>query len=314
MTDETIQPHAPYGHPVIATLAGIAVLVIAALIVPMLAAQRPMTMLIGAGAAAGFGLWAVGFVATTRHAATGWKAGSLAILLAAGAGAGLIAHGQYQTRARADASSFAEIELGSDGAPQLPSGITGRGPISKLYAQKVKADARDSLDFNAALAKLGLANLTSPYLLEQDPRAIQNCGAIGEAGRIAEAQHRDRSAREAALATAIERASLPAGAKRGIAMVAIGTGENDARLANRRAMLDAASALCALLAKRSWYNAGGLFGFRSASDAAAFAASKQRRLAIASEGEAIEHAARDRIANGREMVRTALSKSIYAGD
>ncbi len=312
--DETIQSHARYGHPVIATLAGIAVLVIAALIVPMLAAQQPMTTLLGAGATAGLLLWVIGFVATTRHAGAGWRLGSLAILLAAGAGAGLIAHGQYQARARADASSFAEIELGTDGAPQLPSGVTGRGPISRLYARNVKSDAEDVRDFNTALAKLGLAAMTSPYLLQQDSRAIQNCAAIGQVSNIAEIQHRNRRQREAALAAAIDRASLPASARRGIATVAIGVNENDNQLANRRAMLDAASELCTLLARRSWYNDGGLFGFRSSGDAAAFEASKQRRLRIASEGEALVRAARDRITAGREQVRTASSRSIYTGD
>jgi hypothetical protein len=44
----------PYDHPVIATLVGAAMLVLGALLVPRLAPQQPLPMLLGAGA--GFAL------------------------------------------------------------------------------------------------------------------------------------------------------------------------------------------------------------------------------------------------------------------
>ena len=314
MMDDDWGPAPPQGHPVIATLAGIALLVLAALLGPWLAPQKPLPALLIAGAALGLVLWLTGFVLTTRHAGLGWKFGSLALLIGAGIGAGAVAHGQFQTRARADASSFAELELGPDGAPRLPQGISARGPISKLYAEAVQADAREQRDFAAALGRFGLAALSSPYLLQQDPRAIGNCGALDAIKQTAAEQSRQRAARRAALARAIGAANLPGQAKQGIARIAGETGGGDSLLASQQSMLDTTRALCTLLARRSWTNDGGYFGFRNGADADAFKALKARQQAIADQQGAIERAARERFTEGRDQVRDALSRSIYAGD
>ncbi|RYD49400.1 MAG: hypothetical protein EOP60_13920, partial [Sphingomonadales bacterium] len=65
--------HGPHDHPVIATLAGCAVLVAGAILVPRMLPAQPQTTLIGAFVAAGFILWLIGFVVTTRLASLGWK-------------------------------------------------------------------------------------------------------------------------------------------------------------------------------------------------------------------------------------------------
>jgi hypothetical protein len=132
----------PYDHPVIATLAGAAVLIIGALLLPRILPQQPLAMLLGTGACMALLLCAIGFAVTTRYSTLVWKLGSLLLLVVAGLGAALIAHGQYETIARADASSFAEVEFGPGGAAQLPAGAAARGPISRLFAEGVAADAQ----------------------------------------------------------------------------------------------------------------------------------------------------------------------------
>ncbi|RYE00567.1 MAG: hypothetical protein EOP61_13575, partial [Sphingomonadales bacterium] len=95
MTDEyEMEPHGPYAHPVIATLAGCVVLVAGTLLAPHFLPARPQMMLIGAGAAAGFIVWLIGLAVTTRRANFGWIAGSLLVLLGAGALAGVLTHRQ----------------------------------------------------------------------------------------------------------------------------------------------------------------------------------------------------------------------------
>jgi hypothetical protein len=312
-TDDT-GAHAPHDHPVIAMLGGCAALVIAAVVVPRLVPQQPYATLIGAGAGLALLLWAVGFVLTIRHSSIAWKLGSLAILAGAGVVAGLVAHGQYQTRARADASSFAEVEFGPQGAPQMPGDASSRGPISQLFVASVQADALADRDYAAALGKFGAGALNSPYLLQQDPRAIGHCGEIEGVRTLARDQSQARIGRRAELRHAIDATNLSGGAKRGIAIMtgtdaAVG---KDNVLTNRLAMLDATGELCTLLARRGWYNQGGYFGFNSAADKARFDSLMVRRKALAVEAAQGARGATDRMQQGRDQVRDALSRSIFA--
>jgi hypothetical protein len=298
------------GHPLIATLAGAAVLVIAALVGPRMASPLPLPALLIGGAAAGLVLWLVGFLATTRHASLLWKFGSLVLLIGAGAGAALVAHGQFQTRSRADASSFAEIDIASDGSIVLPQGIAGRGPVSALYADAVQADAAEKRAFGDALATFGAPSLNSPYLLAQNPKPIQDCAALDNVRALAVAQSAKRLDRRGALARAIGSASLPIAAKRGINQI-VGDAKADPVLANQQALLDATGELCTLLARKTWFNADAYFGFRSGADMAAFKAIGVKRAALAKDADAIDAAAKARVLAGRDVVRDALSHSIY---
>lgn len=299
-----------FGHPLIATLAGAAVLVVAALVGPRVASPLPLPALLIGGAAAGLVLWLIGFIVTTRHASLLWKLGSLVLLIGAGAGAALVAHGQFQTRSRADASSFAEIELAPDGSVVLPTGIAGRGPVSALYADAIQAEAGDKRAYSDALGKFGAPALNSPYLLEQNPKPIQDCAAIDNVRALAVSQSAKRLERRAALARAIGSASLPLAAKQGITRI-VGDAKTDPVLANQQAQLDATAALCRLLARKTWVNANAYFGFPNGADGAAFKAINEKRRALSAEADAIDSAAKTRILTGREAVRDALSRSIY---
>lgn len=299
-----------FGHPLIATLAGAAILVLAALAGPRFATPLPLPALLIGGAAAGLVLWLIGFVITTRHAKLLWKLGSLVVLIGAGLGAATIAHSQFETRSRADASTFAEIELAPDGSVILPFGAAGRGPVSALYVGAVQAEADDKRDYNSSLAAFGVTALNSPYLLKQNPHAIENCGKLDEILKLATAQSAKRLERRAALAQAIGSATLPKAAKQGITEI-VGEGKDDQLLANQRALLETTGEICRLLARKTWENINGYFGFRNPGDIATLKAIEPKRAALSREADAMELATRQRIAAGREKVRDALSRSIY---
>jgi len=305
--------HAPQDHPMIAILAGCAVLVLAAVIGPRLVAQPSYAVLVGGGTAFGVLLWAIAFAATVRRSPIAWKLGSLAILAGAGVIAGLVAHGQYQTRARADASSFAEVEFGPQGAPQFSD--DARGPISQLFITAVQADALARRDYAAALGKFGAGALNSPYLLQQDPRALGHCGEIDTVRTLAREQSTRRRKRQMAIEKASMATNLSPDAKSGIALMAGEPLAHDAEeglLENQLGTLDATQELCTLLAKRGWYNEGGYFGFNSGADKVRFDALTVRRKALAAQTAQIERAATDRMQKGRDQVRDALSRSIFA--
>lgn len=315
MTDTEPGVHAPQDHPVLAVLAGCALLVLAAVIGPGLVPQQPYAALLAGGAALGVVLWAIAVAATIRRSPLGWKLGSLAILAGAGTIAGLVAHGQYQTRVRADASSFAEIEFGPQGAPQLPADASSRGPISRLFAASLQADALAQRDYAAALGKFGAGALNSPYLLQQDPRAIGHCGEIQGIRELAHAQSVARAERQGAIEKAMLGANLSPKAKAGISMLAGEPRAHDAeeaQLSNQLRMLDATEQLCTLLARRSWHNEGGYFGFGNSGDKARFDAVTAERRKISADAAQVARAATERMRQGRDLVRDALSLSIFA--
>ena len=310
---EEAGPRGPLDHPVVATLAGAAVLVIGALLVPRFVPQQPLGTLLAIGAVAALALWAVGFAVAMQPSPVAWKLGSLVLLVVAGLGVAMVAHGQYETIARADASSFAEVEFGPGGAALVPAGAASRGPLSRMFVANVTADLQAQRDYDAAFGGLGVGNLNSPYLLERDPRMLANCGGLNTVKALAETQAAAHAQRVAAMARSLDSANLPAKAKEGIGTMA-GVGDKaDPLLANRVAMLDATNDLCGLLARRGWFNNGGYFGFRTAGDEARFRALSARRLQLAGDAATIEHAAHERMAAGRDQVRDVLSRSIFSG-
>ncbi|WP_066725469.1 hypothetical protein [Sphingomonas pituitosa] len=312
MTDHDLDvAHAaPVSTPLLATLAAIALLVVAAIAAPLLLPPQPLPLLIGAGAGVGLLLWIAVLLTALRGTSMASRGGAALLLVATGAGAGLVANGQFQSRARTDASSFADVEPAADGTLRFPGDATSRGPISRQFAAVAAAEAAAQQGYGAALKRLGAGALNSPYLLTQDPHAITDCRAFSTLRATTETDGAAQAEARAKLRQAIADARLPDVAKRGIATMA-GTDGADPRLTNRLAMLDATHQLCQLLAKRSWFNANGLFGFQVAADDTAYRQIQDQRQRLAAEAEQLDRGARDRMLAGRESVRDALSQSIF---
>lgn len=308
MTDDyEAEQHGPYDHPVLATLAGCVVLVAAAVLVPRILPAYPQMTLVGAGAGAGFVLWLIGFVATIRLSSLGWKAGSLAIMIGAGALAGLLAHRQYEAGGRQDPSSFAEIEFGPQGAPILPRDASARGPVSRAFAASVQGTVAERRAYEGALGKFGAGNLNSPYMLAQNPQALSRCGDLDAIRTLVRGHAARRGEREAEIGRAIDAAAIGAPLKDAIREMAAPAIAGDPLLANQLAGIDATAELCALLAKRGWSNANGYFGFANGADSARFKTLQARRAALASEAEKLDRDRVTRMKAAQEKLRGLLS-------
>lgn len=295
------------GWPLLIALLGCLALILAAAILPKILPPRGVSSLVLIGSGAGLALWLL--VLAVGGRSRQWIPVMLALLLLPGTGAlaGLGAGRIYAARASIDAQTFAELDVGADGTPGAPSAAAGRGPVSAAYLAALREAEQDQRDFTAALGASGLGTLNSPYVLQQAPQVLRDCAAIGGLERVAQA-HRDRArTRAAQLADAVDRSELPAGVKPGARLIVTAGGE-DAILASRIELIRASRAQCDLLARRTWHNAGGLFGFANAGDRAAFGALAARRMAAAGKAEQLQRAAKDQRLAGREQVREALMR------
>lgn len=306
-TDPLDAPHRTRPLPLVPVLLGVAVLAAAALILPSFAPPLPRMTLVGAGAAVGIVFWLLALAAGLRRGPGWWTAASLALLVAAGALAGLNAARITHAGGSHDASTFAELGLTPEATPILPSN-PARGPISSAYVELVRADEAAARDQSAQLSKLNLGALNSPYLLDQAPAILRDCSAIGALATAAEQAGKQRAERIAALSATIEAARLSAEVKQGIATLATPPdGATEALIAQDRELWQATQSLCELLARRGWSNANGYFGFANPADKATFDALNQRRLKVEAERKRIRDATKARFEAGREQVRAALS-------
>ncbi|RYE85873.1 MAG: hypothetical protein EOO78_37835 [Oxalobacteraceae bacterium] len=71
--------------------------------------------------------------------------------------------------------------------------------------------------------------------------------------------------------------------------------------------MQATAELCALLAKRGWYNANGYFGFDSGGDMTRYKALQAKRASLASEAEQLDKDAVARMKAAQEKVQAELS-------
>jgi hypothetical protein len=297
------------GHPVLVILAGSAILVLLAVSSPRWLSHQPLTSLLIAGAVLALALWLIGFVLTVRRAKPVWIAGSLAILLAVGLGAGFGADMLGKSQARGDMTALAEVELGPDGAPTFPRDAEARGPISRLFVANMRTTAQEERDYATEVGKLGLGYLNSPYTLSQNPGVLARCGEIAAFKAAVTRKNARRQARLDAALAAIDKADLPEDLKHGARLMIVPGGSRDqldAMLAQDIELLDSAQALCVLLAKRSWSNQGGYFGFAGV-DRAAFDALDQRRREVARKSAELQRADKDRLLEGREIVRNLVA-------
>lgn len=303
--DLTGAPRRPL--PLVAVLIGIAVLSAAAIVVPRFAPPLSLGLLVGVGAAVGLVFWLIALAAGLGKGPAWWMAASLALMVGAGALAGLNSARISHADTSADASTFAEVKLSPEGTPLLPSS-PARGPLSTRYVALLRADEAAAQVQSQALAKLNTGVLNSPYMLNQAPEILRDCSRIGGLEAVARKASDDRAARVAGLADAVAAANLPDPVRQGIStMITPPDGAAQALMTQEREMWQATQALCELLAKRNWSNANGFFGFASGSDKAAFDALNQRRVAVEAERKRLRDAAKARFEAGREQVRAALS-------
>jgi hypothetical protein len=157
------------------------------------------------------------------------------------------------------------------------------------------------------MGKFNLGVLSSPYLLQQQPQVLSDCASISSLEQVARDHDKRARDRTAQFVAAIDRSDLPVEAKPGAREIA-GADDADAMLAARIEIIRASRAQCELLARRTWQNASGYFGFTSRGDYTQFAATTKRLLDAAGETEALQRKAKDRRIAGREKVREVLMR------
>lgn len=311
MTDEfeqdEVRRSALFGWPLLVALLSCLALILASAFAPALLRRFDLMTMILAGAGAGLALWLLVLLAGSRTRQWLVVGGALLALPAAGALAGLGAGRIHVARAAEDARTFAELDIAADGKPSVPGGAAGRGTASAAYLAAIREADKDDRAWDGALVKLNLGVLSSPYLLQQAPQILAGCESISGLEPLAQDHGKRARERVAQLVAAVDRSALPADAKPGVRAIAV-AGDQDARLANRIELARASRAQCELLARRSWHNEAGYFGFANAGDRAQFRATTARVLAAAGTTEALQRAAKNQRIAGREQVREALTR------
>lgn len=295
------------GWPLLITLLGCLALILAAAFAPTLLPRLDFWTMVLAGAGIGLALWLPVLLAGSRTRQWLVVGGALIALPLTGALAGLGAGRIHVARASIDAQTFAEVDIAADGRPSVPGAATDRGVASAAFLAAIREAEKDDRAYGEAMGKFNLGVLSSPYLLQQAPQILADCAAISTLEQVARDQDKRARARMAQLVAAIDRSALPAEAKPGARQI-VTAGDADAMLATRIEVVRASRAQCELLARRTWQNAAGYFGFSSGGDRAQFGATTKRLMAAAGEIEALQRKAKDQRTAGREQVREVLMR------
>lgn len=268
------------GLPLVAVLAGGLAMVALALMASMVPGHYPLLTLVGAGLALGLAIWLIELFTALRGMAILWKLVSLALLVGIGGAAGLSLHVRDQGNVREDLGTIAEMEFGPQNAMIFPAGSAARGPLSKLLVESAATAAREQEALGGEMAKLGIAALNSPYMLQQNPGILANCGAIAnlkaKLADMRKAQHAQFE-RVAALAATL---AQPEDIVRAVGetMAPANSAESlDAMLRLNDTILDATQAQCTVLARRNWTNQWASFGFSVRADVDAYNAAARRK-------------------------------------
>lgn len=296
-----------FGWPLLLTLLGCLALILAAAFAPKLLPRLDLWTMVLAGAGAGLALWLLVLLAGSRTRQWLVVGVALLVLPAAGALAGLGAGRIFVARASIDAQTFAEVDVAADGKPSVPGAAADRGVASAAYLAAIREADQDERAYADAMAKFNLGVLSSPYLLQQAPQVLSDCAAISSLEKVAQDQSKRALERTTRLVAAVDRSELPAATKPGARKI-VTAGDVNAMLATRIEIIRASRAQCELLARRTWHNASGYFGFASGGDRAQFAGTTARLVEAAGEFEDLQRAAKGQRIAGREAVREALMR------
>jgi len=305
--DEGARRSALLGWPLLIALLSCLALILAAALAPQLLPRLDFWTMVLAGAGIGLALWLVVLATGSRTRQWLVVGGALIALPLTGALAGMGAGRIHAARASIDARTFAEVDIAADGKPTVPGAAADRGVASAAFLVSIREAEKEARAYADAMGKFNLGVLSSPYLLQQQPQVLSDCASISSLEQVARDHDKRARDRTAQFVAAIDRSDLPVEAKPGAREIA-GADDADAMLAARIEIIRASRAQCELLARRTWQNASGYFGFTSRGDYTQFAATTKRLLDAAGETEALQRKAKDRRIAGREKVREVLMR------
>ena len=304
---EGVRRSALFGWPLLLALSGCLALILAAAFAPTLLPRLDPGTIVLAGIGAGLAWWLLVLLAGSRTRQWLVVGVALVALPAAGALAGFGAGRIYVARSAEDGRTFAELDIAADGKPSVPGAAADRGTASAAYLAAIREADADVRAYADAMGKFNLGVLSSPYLLQQAPQILSDCASISSLEQVAQDQSKRARDRTARLIEAVDGSQLPADAKPGAREI-VTAGDEDAMLASRIEIIRASRAQCELLARRTWHNAAGYFGFSNGGDRAQFGATTKRLLEAAGKTETLQRAAKDQRTAGREQVREVLMR------
>ena len=298
------------GHPVPATVIGIAVILGAGYFGLPLLPPVPLLYIVGGALAVAVLVWAIGYAITIRHASSNAKLLSLLLLIGAATGASYYSTAYLAgQRMKADLRTLGEMQMGPNGFPTFPAGAENRGPISKLFVEFVRemADSQQALD--AELQKAGMPLLSDATALRANPALLSNCGKIASVKTMAHDAMERRRGMFRKLIKAIDDTDYPADFKRGVhaSMAGDGTDENLVRLDGLQGeIFDAMQGGCTVLARRRWVAQGPMFMFTNGADLESFNSFGQRQNQAAAEFQRLQASAIARMREGQRAIREAV--------
>lgn len=305
--DEGARRSGLLGWPLLIALLSCLALILAAAFAPALLPRLDFWTMALAGAGIGVALWLLVLLAGSRTGQWLVVVGALVALPLTGALAGMGAGRIHAARASIDARTFAEVDLAADGRPSVPGAAAERGVASAALLTAIREAEKDDKAYGDAVVKRNLGVLSSPYLLQQQSGILSDCASISSLEPVAQDHGKRARARTAQLVAEVERSELPVDAKPGALRIA-SADKADAVMATRIEVIRASRARCEVLARRTWQNVSGYFGFTSTDDRVDFNATSQRLLEAVSQIERLQRAAKEERIAGREQVREVLMR------
>lgn len=298
------------GHPIVATIVGVVVLLL------MAGQGRSETFGSGLGSqaekmgylfgsvAAGAGIvWGIAYAITIRKASTAWKIASLIIIAIASLLSTAIKMGGSDAAFMSDAmdvTNQVEEMVDSGKGPADIRFKAGSGPMSRMMAAMLNPLMADGAAFEKEMQAAGLVQVVSFEGLTRKSPVLDRCEGLD---RLAEraGHYRSRLPQHIAAARAVGQEAVRAGELPADALTGFeagardSSGNTDRQWELNQLSATEAAAICRVLARRNWDKPGNAVMFRNDSDLAEFRRHSSRIDAYAAESEQLRTRAKSNI-------------------
>lgn len=302
------QDHQPDGHPIIATIIGVIVILVGLASNPGPPTASPPAIILAGATGVALLVWGIAFAITIRRTSHVWKVGSFAILWALCLLAGLASIGRTQRATREDMATLTEIRIDKDGKLVVPDNAK-RGPISQMIAAYSKSINDEADARNKAATELGIDRIADARAVTNDPELLRNCGRFAKAKPVVQGARARFEGHVMTLANDMEAANINADFKRG-AVESLDIKRVREKLDKVTAIsleqLDLAGSLCTVLARRHWQVRNRSFAFTTAVDMNDYNKHVVRWNTLFAQMESIRAEGRASLIEGQRMINDAM--------
>jgi hypothetical protein len=301
----------PDGHPIIATIIGVVVIFIGVGGNPRPPAAGDLAALFGGVTGVALLVWGVAFAITIRHASTGWKIGSFAILWVLCLLATSLSIRRAGVEAfRHDVAALTEVKITTDGKLVLPKD-GGPGSFSHISMTYLKAMSDESAARDKALIALGFDRIADVRAIVREPALLRDCDRFSRARPIIDGASARMQGHSDKLMRDLDASDIPASIKvemlRGIEAEMAGRTIAESNTLSRE-LLEEGGALCSVLARRHWRAQGRSFAFTNTTDLNSYNAHIVRWNDLSGRARRIQAEGRASMAAGQQEIRDAISR------